>query len=261
MKRRSESIVFMDVNMDMTKAKKYIEINNAKLTDPVYKFTPFIVTVAAILRVAIEKPAMNRFIAGSRLYQRNIFDICYVVKTSLDDKGKEIVVKEKFDSSDTLFDVARKINTSKDRVKTDKPQGVDAATKFLMKLPRFLIKLIFKCLDILDYYGLVPQSILQDDATYAGAFITNIGSLGIEAPFHHLFDRGTISIFIALGRLHSEKYIDENSKVATRDALNVKFSLDERISDGYYFANALQLFKNYMESPWELADEENVQSQ
>lgn len=75
-----------------------------------------------------------------------------------------------------------------------------------------------------------------------------MGSLGLKTPYHHLYEWGTASMFVSMGRV----YRKECGKGAGRRYITLKITLDERIADGIYFAHASSLLERFMKKPEEL---------
>ncbi len=248
-RRRSEAMILMDVEIDMTKANEYMKNYNANNTDVSLKLTPFVLVLAACQRLGVEKPKMNRFISGKRIYDRNAIEICYVIKTMMDESGQEVVVKERFSTEDRLAQVLKKVSKTKTKSKGKDAGSIDRAMKTLSKMPRFIISSTFMFLRVLNWFNVLPKSIMKSDALYSSAFITNVGSLGSMAPYHHLFDMGTTSVFIAMGMVRKVNGLADDGSVFKKDVLDIRFSIDDRIADGFYYVRAIDLFKKYLENP------------
>jgi hypothetical protein len=90
----------------------------------------------------------------------------------------------------------------------------DATNAFLVKLPRWLLKPVFRFLKGLDYWNLMPRSMIESLPFYSSIFMTNVGSLGIDAPLHHNFELGTCGIFIALGTMRKVPVLQPDGSVA-----------------------------------------------
>lgn len=86
---------------------------------------------------------------------------------------------------------------------------------------------------------------------HCSAFVSNLGSIGVRnVPYHHLYDRGTCSVFICLGEIHKDKVYDsESSDFIERDFVEISVTIDERISDGFYYINAMNTFKEILNNP------------
>ncbi len=136
-----------------------------------------------------------------------------------------------------------------DIVKSGGDFNADSTIDFLTKLPKWMTAFIFFFIRFIDHFGLLSKSFIDDNPLYVSAYVTNVGSIGLDAPFHHMYEWGTTSIFAALGKIHRDIIVDEVDKILITDIVNVNFTIDERIADGIYMAKALENFKRYMENP------------
>ena len=101
---------------------------------------------------------------------------------------------------------------------------------------------------LLDRYGLLPKSLIDASPFHASLVFTNLASIRTNHIFHHLYEFGTSSVFIALGNMR---------EVArrTRDGISFERCLpmgvvtDERICSGSYFARAFRRFRQYLLDP------------
>ena len=109
---------------------------------------------------------------------------------------------------------------------------------------------IFRCL---DFYGIMPKALTEDDPNYASIFLTNLGSIKCPCVYHHLNNYGTNSIMVAIGTIHKEEVIMPDGTRQMRDIVEVGVTLDERIADGFYFARAWKIVQHLMSNP-ELLD-------
>ena len=62
---RCDNEAFISERIDLTNADKYLEKRNAE--NPVFKFTLFHLIVAAVLKVIVLRPKLNRFIANKNM--------------------------------------------------------------------------------------------------------------------------------------------------------------------------------------------------
>jgi pyruvate/2-oxoglutarate dehydrogenase complex dihydrolipoamide acyltransferase (E2) component len=93
---------------------------------------------------------------------------------------------------------------------------------------------------VLDGWNVYPSSLLVDDPLYASAFVANLGSVGLDAAFHHLYEYGNIPIFATMGRVHKAPVVYENGSVGSREVFRMRYTYDERVEDGFYAARALE---------------------
>ncbi len=208
------------------------------------------VVIAAMVRTISQKPGLNRFIAGQRIYARNDILISLALKKELKESSPETTIKLIFSPTDTLLDVVTKFNEAvelnkKKEVKND----TDKTARLLMLCPGFIVKFIVWFLDTLDYYGKMPKIINRVSPFHTSVFITDLGSLGIEPIYHHLYDFGTTSIFLAFGAKQRERVINKSGNIIEKKFINIKAVTDERIVDGHYYATAFKLLKSLIQNP------------
>ncbi|MCK5763311.1 MAG: 2-oxo acid dehydrogenase subunit E2 [Clostridiales bacterium] len=240
MRKRMDASIYFSQKIDLTETMKYSEENDIKI---------FHIFIAALLKLGIEKPAFNRFVVGKRVYQRNELVIGFMAKSKLDEKSDEISVKVYFDEKDDIFDVKRKVQEKVDVVKSGDSFNADKTIDILTKLPKFITSFIFFIIRRMDHFGLLSKNFIDDNPLFVSAYVTNVGSIGIDAPFHHMYEWGTTSLFAALGMIQKDYIIDGKGNAKITDVVNINFTIDERIVDGIYMAKALDGFKKYMENP------------
>ena len=107
---------------------------------------------------------------------------------------------------------------------------------------------------MLDYLGWTPESLMKDDPYYTTVFLTNLGSIKMDANYHHLANYGTNSIFGIIGEKKKRPFYNDDGSYEMKDSVNVSLTIDERIADGVYFAKSLKLIKAILERP-EVLDE------
>ena len=78
---------------------------------------------------------------------------------------------------------------------------------------------------------------------------TNVGSLGIGPIYHHLTELGTYSTFIAMGKRERHTVYDENGDATVRRTVGIKIVNDERVCDGYYYANSMRMLRRLLMNP------------
>jgi len=211
------------------------------------------IIVAVYLRVVAEYPAINRFCSGQRIYARNNVEFIMTVKKKLTTAGSETSIKVTFDPSETVNDVYRKLNEHIDMVKSEGSKtNTDDVAGTLMKLPRVLLKFTVGLLSLLDYFGIMPKSVLDASPFHGSVIITDLGSVGLPAIYHHLYNFGNLPIFIALGAKKKVRELDNNGSVVVKKYIDYKLVVDERICDGFYFSQAFKVFKDLLRNPGKL---------
>ena len=256
MKTRNDSEVFFDAEVDVTKIDEIVKEkrkqgSNIGLLDYI---------VANLVRTVSQYPRLNRFIAGKRLFARDELRISLVVKKEMKIESDETSIKFKFDKDNTVDDVNKIIRgeIEKNKGTQGKINDTDSVVGVLNKLPRCLLSFVVWCLTTLDYYGHMPKLIHEVSPMHTSIFVTNFGSLGADPIYHHIYNWGTTSIFVAFGNKKVQKMINKDGKMITRKVIKMRFVADERIADGYYLAKSLQYFVSLFQHP-ELLDEKPEQ--
>ena len=79
-----------------------------------------------------------------------------------------------------------------------------------------------------------------------------MGSLGIPPIYHHLYDFGNIPAFGAFGCKRRALEVQEDGSVVQKKYIDCKFTLDERIVDGYYYAAFFKHYRSILRRPEQL---------
>ncbi len=240
MKRRLDASIYFSQKINLEKTVKYMKEKDMKL---------FHIFVSALARLGHEKPAFNRFVVGKRVYQRNELVIGFIAKDKLDPESEEISVKVYLEPTDKLGDVSRKIEEKVQVVKKGGSFEADKTIDILTSIPKCITTFIFYILKWVDHFGLLSKKFIDENPLYVSAYVTNVGSIGVDAPYHHMYEWGTTSLFAALGKMQKDYIVDENEAIRVVDTVNINFTIDERIVDGIYMAQALEDFKKYIENP------------
>jgi len=251
---RIENEAVLGEVVDLTEVDKYLAAKNA--LNPEFKYTWFHFITAALAKAVYLRPAMNRFIAGGHFYERNDIQIAFNVKRKFSDDGEEAMAKFVFDpeGGSPVEQVHTYVQKFVTKVRGEKASvGVDDMLKLLSHLPRFAWRLLVWTLKKMEYHGIYPESLAADDPCYSSVFVSNLGSIKMNADYHHLFNWGTISCFVVIGQKKMRPYYKEDGSYEMRNTLKLGLTVDERIADGYYFAKTLRLLRKMFEHP-ELLD-------
>ena len=73
----------------------------------------------------------------------------------------------------------------------------------------------------------------------------------LDAGFHHLYEYGTIPIFLVLGGLHRAPVVLEDGSVTSREVFKLRYTYDERIDDGLNARFGIDTAKRVLEHPFE----------
>ncbi len=249
MRSRLDCQVFFEEQIDISNLREFILEHRKEMPG----LSAYHLFVAAVVRTIAQKPRLNRFVSGRKIYARNYIRASLTVKTSRSEDAEEAVVMPEFVPTDTLYEVVERFNEQvKEAKKQDeeaKGNETDALVKILNILPGFVLKFVVWTLRNLDAVGWMPKLINRVSPFHSSLYITNVGSIGINSVYHHLYEFGTTSMFMAIGKKETVREIQSDGKVESKTVINTRFTLDERICDGHYYATAIKLFKYYMKNP------------
>lgn len=204
------------------------------------------IIIAAYVRIVSQRPAVNRFISGNKVYARNNIEVVMTIKKKLSTSAPDTTIKCIFEPTDTIFDVYEKWNKIVvETLNSGENSDFDNTAKLLNYIPGFLLKLAIKFLRFLDYIGCLPKALLKVSPFHGSMVITSMGSLGIGPIYHHLYDFGNLPIFLCYGKKYSKIVLNEAGLPRKRSFVGFRAVTDERICDGYYYASA---FKSVMHS-------------
>ena len=165
--------------------------------------------LAAYVRAVSERPGVNRFVAGQHVFARNNIVANMTIKKRMGIDCPDTVIKVIFDPADTAADVYRKFSEVAEKATAD-DTDFDNTAGFLRHIPGLLLRGVIGLLRFLDYFGLLPRALIKVSPFHGSLVITSMGSLGINAIYHHLYDFGNVPVFFAYGKKYTEREIGEN---------------------------------------------------
>ncbi|NLZ48045.1 MAG: hypothetical protein GX895_04520 [Clostridiales bacterium] len=255
-KSRNGSIVHAPETLEFDNAREFIK--KIARENPELNIGTFEIIVAALVRTLSQYPYLNRFVAGKKLFARNDLSISFIVLKLENGEYKETNAKVYFSREETLFEVAKKVNEHIKLCQSSSDKSDDELMRTFTKLPSPIISLSANLAKKLCDWGLLPKSFIDAVPLYSTAYISNLGSIGHDALNHHLYEWGTTSLFLTMGKLKRSNEIDKYGQVHTKTSLDIVVTLDERIADGIYLVKALKYFKNLIKHPEKLLEPPKV---
>ena len=210
------------------------------------------VLLAAYVRGVAKYPQLNRFISGQKVYSRgNDIQYCMVIKKEMTVDSPDTSIKVHLTPADTAADIYHKLNAAVESVKATKEldSNLDNLIQYLNLIPSVVLKFTVWLLKLLDYFGLLPKFLLELSPFHGSLFFTSMGSLGIPPIYHHLYDFGNLPVFGAFGCKRKAVEVQEDGTITPRKYIDVKFVLDERICDGYYYATFFKYYRRLLRNP------------
>lgn len=208
------------------------------------------VVMASLVRLISQRPHLNRFVMWNKIFARNHLNFSIAVKRSLSDNGEETLIKPHFQPSDTLLDIVLKTRQEQEEnQKVGQQNSSDIISKVLGMLPDLSMRIVVWMLLWLDKVGLMPKFIEKASPWHSSVFLTNIGSIGVESIYHHLYEFGTCSMFVAMGKKSRRHNLNKHGELVATKTILLKFVLDERICDGFYYASSMRMLSKILANP------------
>ena len=252
--QRIGSEVYINQKIDVTELMKYLK--EKKKIDKDITFFHAIVT--AFAKTVYSKEKLNYFINNRHLYKRNEVIISFVAKVEFSDSAEEIMVLVPIEEKDNIdkisIKVKNKVNDIRGKKENADKKGANSAIDVLGKIPNIIRVPLVGLLKIMDDKGMLPSSLKEDNLYYSTVLVSNLGSIKCGAIYHHLSNFGTNSVLATIGEVKDEIVII-NGKEEKRKLCEFGITLDERIADGFYFAQAVKILEEICSNPRLLEEE------
>ena len=249
MKERSDAQVFFEDRVYLEETDKLIR----QLRKEGHAVGFLHIVIASMVRVISQRPKINRFVVGKKTYARKEISFSIAIKKDMSEDTEETTIKIVFEPTDTIYNVIQKVNKQiNDNKNTEDKNSTDKAAKFFSIMPGVLINWSLNFIRFLDAHGKLPRFLTDLSPFHSSIFLTDLGSLGIKGVYHHIYNIGTNTIFLAFGTKTKEQYIDEENNITIKKSMDIKVVVDERVVDGYYFAKSIKLAKRIMANPRQL---------
>ena len=207
------------------------------------------ILIASLVRLYAEKPKINRFVMNGRVFQRKGIYICFAIKKQLNENAPEDTIKMKFTGEETLLQIKDKIDSEiyqNRRASND----TEKTAKLLKKIPNGLTKFVVNFCKFLDIHGALPKKLINVSPFHTGCWVTNMKSISTDYVYHHLYDFGTSSMFVGLGKEHMEPVFNEETEaIEVAKVIKLGLVIDERICDGFYYAKSVKLVRKFLQNP------------
>lgn len=249
MKTRNGASNTITTEMEISELEKYVR---QKRKEGLTGFGLNHAFIAAYVRCVSQYPQVNRFISGREVYSRgDDIQYCMTIKKEMSVDSPDTCIKLHLKPTDTAYDVYEKFEKAVNDVKNapNDDSGFDKTAGVLGLLPGPVYMVAIKLLEFLDFYGLLPKFLLEVSPFHGSVFFTSMGSLGIPAIVHHLYDFGNLPVFISFGKKYRRNELKSDGTVETKKYVDMGFTLDERICDGFYYAAVLKYLKRIFQDP------------
>ncbi len=233
MRGRNESAVYFEQQLDLTRTLPWLAERNASSPGRATLFHLILHGLASVLH---ERERLNRFTIGGRTYQRTGVFLSFAAKKGMTDDAPLATIKRRFPHGEPFDALVGELTAEIGGARRPEPSAMDRELAVALALPGFALSPALALLRRLYAWGLAPRSLVDTDPLYTSAFVANLGSLKIDAAYHHLYEHGNCPLFVTIGQVKQAR-------------VTLRYTFDERIEDGHYCARALQLLQQRVEDP------------
>ncbi|HEY2392621.1 MAG TPA: hypothetical protein VGK22_15715 [Candidatus Angelobacter sp.] len=253
MGKRNESVVYHTTQWEIAEARAWLRnYNRARGSRP--QATLFHLVAYACIKMLHERRGLNRFVSGGRIYQREGVWLSFAAKIRFTDESPLTTIKLRF-AQNVRFDEC--VDAMADAVNVGRSGRVsrtETEVRLLTKLPGPMLTTIFSALRGLDRWNLLPAFLIEPDPLYTSMFLANMGSIHIDNAYHHLYEYGTCSLFGVVGGARKRIVSGWRGQPETREILQTQWTFDERVNDGYYCVESLEILRRVVEDPERYVD-------
>ncbi len=251
MRTKHESLIYYALDIP---AESSIDFASRISEEYGMRVTPFHLVLHSLFKTHIAYPDLNRFVKGGVLWQRKGIWFSFSIKKEFNTKSSISIVKREFKPDFTLKDTVQAATkgTREGRDKNKKDQAEKESGLYTW-IPAWIKKSLYPVYKFMDEYDLFSASYTRKDPLYATLFIANVGAFDAETGYHHLYELGTIPMFIVLGKVRKKPWV-EGEKVVPRYTIPLKVTADERVVDGFYYYRALDYFRDQLLEPDKLLE-------
>ena len=244
MNKRYDSMNMINLDIPVDPIKEYIK---EKRSQGLY-VSHLSVIIASYLRTIAHYPLLNRFIVNCKIYARKDIDCAMVVLKDEDGEMEGTMSKIRLEEEDTIFTVNDKLTKYIDRNREAKNKNsTDRMIKKLLAFPG-LARAGVGLFKFMDKHGLLPAKVIDASPFHTSFTITNLASLRTNYIYHHIYEFGTTSVFIAMGNTREVPFRTKDG-VIFRTCIPLGVVMDERICSGHYYAEAFKWMKKYLDNP------------
>ena len=215
------------------------------------------ILVASAVRIYAQRPKLNRFTIGNKIYQRKGLYASFTAKRGLNDDSPDVTMKMRFTGRENIYQVRDILNKAiKDSVSSK--NSTEKTAGLFNLVPSFLVNFGVGFIKFLDKLGLLPRSIINVSPFHTSFYFTNLKSLHGDWIFHHIYNFGTTGMFFSIGKEKLQPVVENHDEVKVGKVLTMGITTEERYCDGFYFVRSMRMWKKLLEDPSKLEKELDI---
>jgi hypothetical protein len=250
LRHKYESLYYWDYDFDTEKSDDFLERMSEEYG---MRVTYFHLVLHSLMKTYVKYPRVNRFVKAGKIFQRDRIWFSFSIKKEMSTEAKVSIVKREFKPDFTLKDTVKAAKKDTKMGKAGKGDKGEKEAKNYLRFPGPIIRLGYPFYKFMDEHGLFTRKYMEHEVLYSSAFVNNVGTFGANPAYHHLYEIGTIGVFIVVGAF-VDKVVPEDGKPVIKRICPFKVTVDERSEDGFYFFKAFEYFRHQLENPEKLLE-------
>ncbi len=241
---RDHAAIYFEQNLDLSRTLPWLEAERERTGKKISFLHLFL---AATGRILNKRPQLNRYCKGWRIYQRDGVTITISVKKSLEDGAKIVMLKVPITIDDTPESIHDKVVAMVGKGRSGDTHD-EKETAFFLKVPNLILSRLVKLVMWLDRFHLLPGFFVDPDPMFTSMVCANLGSIGLEPGYHHLYEYGNSPFFATIGAI-ADGPVAVDGQLVVRPKVRILYTFDERIDDALACALSLAGQREMIENP------------
>ena len=206
----------------------------------------------AVAGAIAEVPQANAILRYNRIYLRPTVDLVLHVAIKGDDDSPPDLSVVKVVEADkrSLLEWVEIMEERVEKVRNRTDEELEKTRSSVAAMPLLLMNRFLKTLSFLLYtlnLDLRWAGIAKDP--FGSAFITSIGSLGLEAAFVPLAPYTRVPLFVAPGAIRRVPVVQDDDSIAPESVMTLAATFDHRFIDGVDAARLAKVVQRWLEDP------------
>ena len=204
------------------------------------------VVMAAYYKASLKHPKINYFVMNRKIYERNHFCVSFIMlKKGADGSADQTALKIFLEKNDNVFKIYDRMQKMvEENAQASHSNNTDKFASFMLSLP-VLPRFVLWLANVLDHHGLLPKFVVNLSPFHTSLFITNLASIRTNFIHHHVYEFGTTSVFVCMGKPVPDFLTGNYGK----KIMPLGVVMDERICSGHEYAAFCTDFRRYLAHP------------